>query len=413
MNEWARRLCQCVGIVVIVALAACAPQNQKPVHQQTSLQPPPVSPGFEPEPGLSPGQRYQKALGLLGNGENEYARVELTALIAEAPRYGRASDLIAQLDADPLAILGARNFPVTVQAGDTISTIAQQYLGDSLKFVILARYNNLAIPSQLPAGTRINVPGEQRQPRPTDPDDSQLVIVDPLPGNDGVDPIEPDGATTDEQDLASVDPLLPEETPAEKLAEARRDAGSARARGDLDGAIQTLEAVRRTTPLDTETSVLLGSLYLERGREAYATGNWDQAERDFRAGQRADPRNVRIQEQLFELETIRTANTRYDEGLQHLQRDQLEQAYDKIAEAVALYPELPGARQALDGVKPPLMQRLYRQAQQHFRRQELDAALASTEKILAIDPANSEARNLSDKVVSLQERIGEFNQPQN
>lgn len=403
MNGWYRRLS--LLMTVLLLAVACAPKPLPP-----PAPPPEVGPRsmYSPEPGLSPRQRYQKALDLLGDGENEHARVELEALVIESPRYGRAADLIDQIDADPVATLGAKNFTVTVDPGETISTMAGQYMGDPLKFVILSRYNGIAIPSQLPAGSRIKIPGEQRSPLPPPPESmAEADAIDPLLAQ----PAEPEVAAAVPLNPPPLDEPAPGVPPAQLLAEARSEAKQLRGAGNINGAIAVLISVGQTTTLDAETNALLASLYLDRGREAFARGDWDQAERDYLSGQGADPGNVRIRENLFELETIRTANTRYDQGLRYLQQDELELAYASLSAAVGLYPDLPGARQALDGVKPPLIDVYYRQAQRQFRQQELDQALVSVDKILAIDAGHREASTLREKVVELQERIGALGEP--
>jgi len=407
MRHLARGLKGWVAVLVVVVVAACA---KEPPPAPTPVTGPVTDGGatlYVAELGLKPRERYRKALDLLGSGEFEYARVELKTLIDERPGYGQASDLIAQLDADPVATLGRESFTITVHPGDTISTLAHQYLGDPLRFVALARYNDLVVPNQLPAGTRLQIPGRQRAVSPP---------PDPVP-----EPSVLSKQTQTAKEASEAPPVVwpaePEPTsgpsPAQILAEARQDAQQKRRAGNLDGAIAILTENGPRPRLDAQTNALLASLYLDRGRQAFSTGDWDQAERDFRAGQRADPGNVRIQEQLFELETIRTANTLYDEGLRHLQRDELGQAHAKLSKAVGLYPDLPGARQALEGVEPPLIESYYRQAQRQFRQQELDQALVSLDKILAINSDNREARGLRMKVVELQERIGALSEPGN
>ena len=50
-------------------------------------------------------------------------------------------------------------FRYTVQRDDSLSKIAQTYMGDRFKFHILAKYNDIANPSKLAAGQVIKVPG--------------------------------------------------------------------------------------------------------------------------------------------------------------------------------------------------------------------------------------------------------------
>ena len=64
-----------------------------------------------------------------------------------------------QIKADPQKELGTTFFRYTVQRDDSLSKIAQQYLGDRFKFHILAKYNDIANPSKLAAGQVIKIPG--------------------------------------------------------------------------------------------------------------------------------------------------------------------------------------------------------------------------------------------------------------
>ena len=46
----------------------------------------------------------------------------------------------------------------TVKAGDTLALIARQYLGNSLRYPELARFNNIANPNVIYIGQTINIP---------------------------------------------------------------------------------------------------------------------------------------------------------------------------------------------------------------------------------------------------------------
>src|SRR5262249_22265555 len=71
-------------------------------------------------------------------------------------------------NADAQKELGAQFFRYTVQRDDSLSKLAQQYLGDRFRFYILAKYNDIANPSRLAAGEVIKIPGRaQPAPAPT------------------------------------------------------------------------------------------------------------------------------------------------------------------------------------------------------------------------------------------------------
>ena len=69
-----------------------------------------------------------------------------------------------QIKADPQKELGAVFFRYTVQRDDSLSKLAQQYLGDRFRFHILAKYNDIPNPSKLAAGQVIKIPGRAPPP---------------------------------------------------------------------------------------------------------------------------------------------------------------------------------------------------------------------------------------------------------
>src|SRR5581483_4981073 len=98
-------------------------------------------------PGLSENERLGLAVALLNHGDRDQARAELGALLAASPGNAQAQRLLKEVDKDPQAALGRRNFPYTTRPGDTMASVAARFLGDPLKFYVLARYNNVATPA--------------------------------------------------------------------------------------------------------------------------------------------------------------------------------------------------------------------------------------------------------------------------
>ena len=70
-----------------------------------------------------------------------------------------------QIKADAQKELGAVFFRYTVQRDDSLSKLAQQYLGDRFRFYILAKYNDIQNPSRLSAGQVIKLPGKRAAAR--------------------------------------------------------------------------------------------------------------------------------------------------------------------------------------------------------------------------------------------------------
>ena len=97
-----------------------------------------------------------------------------------------------QIKADPQKELGSTFFRYTVQRDDSLSKIAQQYLGDRYKFHILAKYNDITNPGKLAAGQVIKVPG--RAPAPGAPKPAAPAPV-PEPTDEAAKAASPESAT--------------------------------------------------------------------------------------------------------------------------------------------------------------------------------------------------------------------------
>lgn len=109
-------------------------------------------------PGLSARDRVRLAVDLLDRGDERRAEAELRAALQEQPNNGAAQRLLQQITADPHTLLTATPRPYTVRQGDSMSALAERYLGDALMFYALARYNDLEAPNQLAAGQRLMIP---------------------------------------------------------------------------------------------------------------------------------------------------------------------------------------------------------------------------------------------------------------
>jgi len=157
---------------VALALAGCAAQEPAPAPAPPPAPPPvvaapePPKPAPPPEPQLTPAQAKQQAQKLtidaiaqLQNGEVAAAQKMLEQAQTLDPANDLARKMQDQIRADPQKELGTVFFRYTVQRDDSLSKIAQTYMGDRFKFHILAKYNDIANPSKLAAGQVIKVPG--------------------------------------------------------------------------------------------------------------------------------------------------------------------------------------------------------------------------------------------------------------
>ena len=106
---------------------------------------------------------------LIGDGRYDEARALLEARLARTPEDRRARSLLHQLTVDAQAVLGPPVSEHIVVAGDSLSALADRYLGDPQLYVLLARYNGIKRPRALTVGQRIALPRQSEAAKGNDP----------------------------------------------------------------------------------------------------------------------------------------------------------------------------------------------------------------------------------------------------
>ncbi|MET0211341.1 MAG: LysM domain-containing protein [Burkholderiaceae bacterium] len=154
-----------------------------PVAAPVVEAPKPVPP---PEPQIPPAQARAQAqklavesITLLQNGDEPAAQRTLEQALTLDPANDLAKKLMDQIKADPQKELGTVFFRYTVQRDDSLSKLAQQYMGDRFRFHILAKYNDITNPSKLAAGQVIKIPGRQPAPGATPPRPAAAAVPEP------------------------------------------------------------------------------------------------------------------------------------------------------------------------------------------------------------------------------------------
>jgi len=167
-------------VLLTLTLAACA-QTSK-TGPATTTAPTSRGPAIPAAPlatpGLSARERQNRAAELLGTGQGVLARAELLAVLAEQPGNAVARKLLDQIDRDPRELLGEKNYVYKVRPGDSMSSLADRLMGDSLMFYGLARYNGIADPSQMSVGQTLLIPGVPRKVAPAKP--AATTVVAPV-----------------------------------------------------------------------------------------------------------------------------------------------------------------------------------------------------------------------------------------
>ena len=102
-----------------------------------------------------------QAVDQLQVGDEAGARATLDQALKLDPANDLAKNLLSQINADAQRELGATFWRYTVQPGESLSRLAQQYMGDRFRFWILAKYNDITNPSRVAVGQVVKIPGRQ------------------------------------------------------------------------------------------------------------------------------------------------------------------------------------------------------------------------------------------------------------
>ncbi len=179
-----------LAVAVTAALGGCAtppaPPAPAPIATETRpagvpVEPPPAPVEISPAASKAQAQKLAiEAVEQLQSGDEASARVTLERALTLDSGNELARKLNDQIKADAQKELGPTFFRYTVQRDDSLSKLAQQYLGDRFRFYILAKYNEMPNPSRLAAGQVIKIPG--RAPVAAKPGDVVEAVARPAAG---------------------------------------------------------------------------------------------------------------------------------------------------------------------------------------------------------------------------------------
>ena len=164
-----------VAAAAAIVIAGCASEGTKPPDTaapapatQPAAAAADVRPAVPAAPEIPPAEARPMAAKLalqavdpLQVGDEAAAKATIEQALKLDPANDLAKKLLDQINADAQRELGAVFFRYTVQPADTLSKLAQQYMGDRFRFWILAKYNDIGNPSRLGAGQVIKIPGRQ------------------------------------------------------------------------------------------------------------------------------------------------------------------------------------------------------------------------------------------------------------
>jgi tetratricopeptide (TPR) repeat protein len=138
---------------------ASTPSPEPVSTVQIPAKPLAVQPASNPEP--SPADRLDLVVALLEKGDSERAKSELEKLLAMSPDNEQAIFLMRQIDTPLVALYPQTSFEVRLGPNESLSGLAQTYLGNPLGFYGLARLNAIPVPADIEAGRLIRIPGTE------------------------------------------------------------------------------------------------------------------------------------------------------------------------------------------------------------------------------------------------------------
>lgn len=133
--------------ICVAALSGCADKS----HLKTT----PTA----PIQFVSNAQQTAEVVAALEIGDTKRALKLLKPMIKRDPANAQFRTLETSIKGNPETILGSQSFEYAVKPGDRMQALSQRFMGDPLKFFLLARYNGLKN-GQLISGQKIRIPGK-------------------------------------------------------------------------------------------------------------------------------------------------------------------------------------------------------------------------------------------------------------
>lgn len=156
-GSWHQGAVAAVVLVGVAMVTGCAPVKalrSKILPTSVTTETTPVRTGSSRRSSPS----FQAIVSMLQRGSYAHGERQLRQYLARHPGDRPAQAMLQQLTVDPKRSLGSSWKPYVVQSGDSYSSLAERYLGDSQSFLILARYNGSTNPSLLQAGETVRLP---------------------------------------------------------------------------------------------------------------------------------------------------------------------------------------------------------------------------------------------------------------
>jgi tetratricopeptide (TPR) repeat protein len=214
--------------------SAAEPERGGADPAPTPKEPAGAAPAAVALPAAEVSKLVSSAEAALQDGQEDRARADLQRALAADPGHKLGQLLMQQITDDPVVRLGKESSPYTLRPNDSLSKLARTCLGDVHLFYILARYNDIKVPSRVAEGQVVRIPARcatvvrTTERHPSAPPTPAPAPTPPAPATAPVPPAPPPPAT----------PAPPAPPPVVSEAERAFAAGSAARRaGQLDAAL--------------------------------------------------------------------------------------------------------------------------------------------------------------------------------
>ena len=396
-------------VLTLFVITSCIPKHEglgpKVVSEAPVISP--EAPGTIPKTGkvtredrTRARQYVRKAIALLQTGEEEEAKKKLSMALYLDPNNKRAKKLLEQINTDPETYLGKEYSHYTVQYSESLSIIAERFLGDSLKFYILARYNAIKNPDLLKSGQIIKIPKKTRVPRVTpqvreEPQKEAPKVSLPVPA-----PLEkePEKKVVRKKEPQSVEV---EYAAANQLYKA----------GKYQEAIDLLQDAMERGAAEIKVRDLMVLIYSEYALDLIHQDKFLDAQKPLQNAVALRPGDKRLKERLANLENKLAAQRLYKNGLAALKAGSPDKAHEAFIQVLEIEPDHAKAQEQLTKLRPALIDFYNKKAMLAYRRQHLKEAISAWDKVLELDPDHELARLNRARALELQEKLEKFKTP--
>jgi len=336
-------------------------------------------------------------IALLQKGEEEKAKMKLSMAHHLDPNNKRAKKLLEQINTDPETYLGKEYSHYTVQYGESISKIAKNFLGDSLEFYILAKYNSIKNPNLLKTGQVIKIPKKIRVPR---------VIPQVREG------------PRKEAPKASLPVPVPLEKEPEKKVVRKKEPQSVEVEyaaakqfykaGKYQDAIDLIQGPVEKGAGGVKVRDLLALIYSEYALDLIQQDKFLDARKLLQNAATLRPDDKRLKERLADLENKLAVQRLYKNGLAALKAGSPDRAHEAFVQVMEIEPDHAKAQEQLTKLSPALINFYNKKAMLAYRRQHLKEAVSAWDKVLELDTDHELARLNRARALELLEKLEKF-----